>query len=140
LDFAAWTEQQGRSLKARQVDDLDWDNLAEEIETLGRSERAEIRSRLAVLLRHLLKWQFQPAKRKPGWRASIVEARDQISEQLAASPSLRTYPAQVLSKQYEIARLRAADETRLSLHAFPEACPYTLLQILDPRFYPGEED
>ena len=136
-DFSAWSEEQGRLLKARSPLDLDWDNLAEEIETLGRSERSEIRSRLVVLLLHLLKWEFQPTKRKPGWRASIVEARDQLNEQLVASPSLRSYPVQVLRKQYEIARLKAADDTRIAVGKFPERCPYEMSQILDEAFYPG---
>ena len=137
-DFAAWSEEQSQLLKTRRAVDLDWENLAEEIETLGRSERAEIRSRLVVLLLHLLKWQFQPTKRKPGWQASILEARDQLGEQLTSSPSLRSYPSKVLPKQYEIARLKAADETGLALKAFPESCPYTIQQLLDGTFYPGD--
>lgn len=138
-DFFAWSEEQARLLKARTPAGLDWDNLAEEIETLGRSTRSEIRSRLIVLLQHLLKWQHQPAKRKPGWRASILEARDQINRELSDSPSLRSYPAAVLDEQYEIARLKAADETELPLDAFPPRCPYTTEQILDEAFYPDED-
>jgi Domain of unknown function DUF29 len=137
-DFSAWSEFQARSLKKRNASDLDWDNLAEEIETLGRSERSEIRSRLVVLLLHLLKWQYQPAKRKPGWKASVVEARDQIARQIEESPSLRAYPASVLDKSYEIARLRAADETDLEVDLFPEQCPYSMTEILDENFYPNE--
>ena len=135
-DFSAWSESQARSLRKRNVSDLDWDNLAEEIETLGRSERSEIRSRLVVLLLHLLKWQYQPAKRKPGWKASIVEARDQLGRQLKENPSLKSYPASVLDKSYEIARLRAADETELAVESFPEQCPYLVERILDEGFYP----
>jgi hypothetical protein len=137
-DFFAWTEEQGRLLRARNAAGLDWDNLAEEIETLGRSERSEIRSRLVVLLHHLLKWHFQPGKRKHGWSASIIEARDQLDEQLTSSPSLRSYPAAVLAKQYEVARLRAADETGLPLDSFPVECPYSMAEILDEDFYLGE--
>jgi hypothetical protein len=137
-DFYEWTVTQGKALREQRPVGLDWENLAEEIESLGRSDKREIRSRLIVLLLHLLKWQFQPTKRKPGWRASIIEARDQLSEQLLASPSLRIYPAQILAKQYEIACLKAADETGLDMGAFPQACPYTLPDILDETFYPGE--
>jgi hypothetical protein len=106
-DFSAWAEEQACLLKARQAAGLDWGNLAEEVETLGRLEKNEICSRLIVLLLHLLKWQYQPGKRKSGWRASIMEARDGLNEQLEASPSLRSYPARVVRKQYEIARLKA---------------------------------
>jgi len=135
-DFASWSEKQGRLLRTRNTAELDWDNLAEEIETLGRSERSEIRSRLVVLLLHLLKWQFQPTKRKPGWKASIVEARDQLGRQLEESPSLRSYPASVLDKSYEIARLKASDEKDLAEDSFPKLCPYSIAEMLDEGFYP----
>ena len=137
-DFSAWSEEQARALKARNAARLDWDNLAEEIETLGRSERSEIRSRLIVLLTHLLKWQLQPSRRKVGWKASILEARDQLNQRLADSPSLRSYPGQVLAKQYRIARLRAADETGVAVEELPATCPYTVAELLDEDFLPGE--
>ena len=137
-DFFAWSQEQGRLLKARRTAGLDWDNLAEEVETLGRSERNEIRSRLIVLLQHLLKWQFQASRRKPGWAASLLQVRDQINVQLQESPSLKRYPETVLKKQYRIARLKAADETGLLIDSFPEHCPYSIVQILDESFLPGD--
>jgi hypothetical protein len=137
-DFFAWSESQACLLQARSSAGLDWDNLAEEIRTLGRSERSEIRSRLLVALHHMLKWQYQPSKRKAGWAASLLEARDQLNQRLAESPSLRSYPGTVLDKQYEVARLRAADEIELPLETFPERCPYTVAQVLDESFLPGE--
>lgn len=136
-DFFAWSEEQGRLLKARNVAALDWDNLAEEIETLGRSERSEIRSRLVIVLLHLLKWEFQPAKRKAGWAASLLEARTRLVQALDESPSLRSYPETVLDKEYRIARLKAAAETRLPAEAFPLLCPYSVSEILDDSFLPG---
>jgi hypothetical protein len=138
-DFYAWSEEQARLLQARSVAGLDWENLAEEIRSLGGSERSEIRSRLVVVLHHLLKWQHQPSRRKSGWSASILEARDQLNERLRESPSLRSYPNTVLEKQYSIARLRAADETDLPLDTFPAECPYTVNEVLDESFHPGEE-
>ena len=92
-----------------------------------------------MVLHHLLKWQYQPSKRKTGWSASILEARDQLNERLRESPSLRSYPETVLNKQYLIARLKAADETELPLDTFPAECPYTIAEILDEGFLPGEE-
>lgn len=121
-DFHAWSEDQSRLLEARTSAGLDWDNLAEEIRTLGRSERSEIRSRLVVALQHMLKWQYQPNKRKAGWAASLLEARDQLNRVLGESPSLHSYPGTVLDDQYRIARLRATDETELPLTTFPEQC------------------
>jgi hypothetical protein len=67
-----------------------------------------------------------------------MEARNGINEQLQASPSLRTYSARVLSKQYDVARLKAADETDLPVAHFPAQCPYSVAEILDEKFYPGE--
>ena len=136
-DFYAWSREQHAILKSRRTAGLDWENLAEEISSLGGSERSEIRSRLVVVLQHLLKWQYQPSARKRGWIASILEARDQLGERLAESPSLRSYPATVLDKQYRIARLRA-DETALDVDLFPAKCPYSIAEILDEDFYPGE--
>ena len=136
-DFLAWSGEQAELLQLRNADGLDWDNLAEEIRSLGASERSEIRSRLIVVLHHLLKWQFQPGARKGGWEASILEARDQLNERLRESPSLRSYPTKVLDKQYTIARLRAADDTELPLEAFPARCHYTVAEILDEAFFPG---
>lgn len=138
-DLFAWSEEQGRLLRARVTIGLDWDNLAEEIDSVGKSQRSEIRNRLKIVLQHLLKWHFQPGKRKLGWRASILEARSRLNQELTDSPSLRGYPQTVLDKQYEVARLKAAAETRLPLEAFPTTSPYSVAEILDERFLPGEE-
>ena len=138
-DFFAWSEEQAELLKARSRTGLDWDNLAEEIESLGKSQRSEIRNRLIVLLLHLLKWHYQPNKRKLGWKASILEARKQLNRELRESPSLRSYPDEVIAEQYEVARLKAAGETELQLETFPTECPYSIADILDESFFPGEE-
>ncbi|WP_338070450.1 DUF29 domain-containing protein [Bathymodiolus platifrons methanotrophic gill symbiont] len=62
-DFYGWTQEQAALLKAGRLSDLDIDNLLEEVETMGRSEKRELDSRLTVLLIHLLKWQYQPVRR-----------------------------------------------------------------------------
>lgn len=136
-DFYAWTQDQAQKLRDRRHNEIDWENVAEEIESLGRSQRREIRSRLLVLLLHLLKWEFQPDQRKGGWQASIIEAREELASELDDSPSLRDYPNQAMARQYEIARIKAAAETGLPLASFPAASPYTLEQVLDLRFMPG---
>lgn len=130
-------DQQASDRQASDRHRIDWYHLAEEIESLGGSQKSEIRNRLAVLLQHLLKWEFQPDHRKYGWRASMVEQRLQIEGLLDVSPSLRAWPERVLAKAYHLARVRAASETGLAEQTFPQACPYTLAQILDDSFYPG---
>lgn len=135
-DFALWSAEQAALLRAGRLDGLDRENLAEEIESLGRSERREIESRLNVAIVHLLKWGFQSERRKSGWKASILEARKQLSRTLRDSPSLKAYPSAVVDEEYESARLKAADETGLPEDAFPVTCPFTIEQILDPEFLP----
>ena len=131
-DLYEWTKEQADALRRRASNSLDWDNLAEEIESLGTSQRSEIRSRLKVLLVRLLKWKYQPEWRCGSWRGSIREARDQIDDVLEDNPSLRDYPAECLPKAYGRARMKALDESGL-LH-FPEACPWTIDEILSGEF------
>jgi hypothetical protein len=136
-DYARWCAEQGALLRAGEVAALDLENLAEEIESLGRSDKREIRSRLQELLLHLLKWHFQPGKRKGGWRATIIEQRDELKQLLEESPSLRSLPSLALARQYLIARAKAADETDLAEALFPRDCPYSVEDILDGGFFPG---
>jgi Domain of unknown function DUF29 len=90
-DFYAWTQEQVSLLKAQQWERVDTVNLIEEIETLGRKERQELRNRLGILLGHLLKWQFQSEKRNNSWLGTIREQRVQIKLLLGDSPSLKPY-------------------------------------------------
>lgn len=135
-DYAAWCAEQGALLREGRLAELDRANLAEEIESLGRSERKEIRKRLRVLLAHLLKWQLQPAKRKGGWKSTILIQRRELLRTLAENPSLRSHPFEVLQESYDIARIKATDETGLPEDTFPAACPFSVEQILDPNFLP----
>lgn len=135
-DFYAWTRDQSRALRELRPSSIDWENVAEEIETLGRSEKEAIESYLSVVLLHLLKWRYQPQARSSGWKGSLLEHRRRLQRRLKASPSLRRYPASVLDEEYETARLKAAGETKMPEESFPEACPFTIEQILDPDFYP----
>jgi hypothetical protein len=135
-DYFAWSRDQAARLVDLRPKGIDWQNLAEEIESLGRSEKRAIRSDLIVVVTHLLKWQFQPRERKAGWRSSIAEHRKRIDEALRASPSLKRYPGTILQEIYPYALSIAAEETNLPETAFPEAYPFTIAQILDPDFYP----
>ena len=135
-DFARWAEEQGRNLRARAAGDLDWDNVAEEIESSRRSERHEIESRTEVLLLHLLKWRLQPEERSNSWRATIQEQRIRLARRVAESPSLKRCPAEILDDAYRIARPAAADEMGRALEDVPESCPFTIGDVLDPEFLP----
>lgn len=135
-DYFAWVQDQVAALKAGEFQQLDLENLAEELGDLGNSTKREISSRLKVLLIHLLKWRFQPARRSTSWKATIVEQRNEILDELAGSPSLKSYPAEILARQYATARLKASAETRLPENVFPQDCPFAIAAILDPAFYP----
>jgi len=137
-DFALWAAEQAALLGGGRFDRVDIENVVGELEFLGNSQKSEIENRLKVLLTHLLKWQFQPTERSNRWMATLIEQRTEISEVVRRSPSLKHHPAQALGgRTYEIAMLRASGETGLPKSAFPETCPYSIEQILDPDFLPG---
>jgi hypothetical protein len=135
-DFYRWTDAQAQALREMRTDALDWANLAEEIESLGKSDKRSLESNLNVIIVHLLKWRYQPAGRKGGWRSSIAEHRLRVSKLTAESPSLRRYPGEVLAEEYGVARLKALDQTDLPDDVIPTLCPFTIEQILDPDFWP----
>ncbi|WP_442579904.1 DUF29 domain-containing protein [Mesorhizobium sp. ASY16-5R] len=137
-DFYAWTQEQAAKLRARTHNDIDWENLAEEIESVGRSERKEIRTRLALLIHHLLKWQFQPGRRSESWRITISEQRTWIPSGIEDSPSLKDYPEEIFEKAYAEGRRKVINETGLSAKTFPTEPPFSIAEALDDRFWPGE--
>ena len=136
-DFYAWTIEQARLLRSGELSTIDAANLAEEIESMGRSDRRELRSRLVVLVTHLLKWRHQPGARSRSWSATIDEQRLQIEDVLTESPSLRPMVPAMLSEAYAISRARAIAETGLAEEAFPEACPFTPDAVLSRSFLPA---
>jgi len=137
-DFYAWTVEQARFLRNGDWSNLDISNLAEEIESLGKQDRRELRNRLRVLIGHLLKWEFQVNKRSNSWSNTIDEQRFQILGLLQESPSLKPYLPDAISEVYKYALKLATDETSLSQESFPQECPYSLEKILDFEFFPGE--
>jgi hypothetical protein len=137
-DFYAWTQEQAQLLKLQKWNQLDLPNLIEEIESLGKRERAELRNRLSVLIGHLLKWQYQVSKRSRSWLMTLRVQRRETQTLLEENPSLKPYLEEVLKKSYENGRDLAVKETNLPRKNFPEDCPYTLDEILSDRFYPGE--
>jgi Domain of unknown function DUF29 len=135
-DFYAWTQEQAKLLRHKQWDQLDLENIIEEIESLGRQERSELRNRLTVLLGHLLKWQFQPNMRSKSWRLTIREQRLQIFEHIQENPSLKPYIPEAMQKAYRGGVILAAKETSLETENFPEICPYGFEEAIDDQFFP----
>ncbi len=137
-DFYAWIQEQAKLLRHQQWSKLDLPNLIEEIESLGKQQRAELRNRLKVLIGHLLKWQYQPERRSRSWLMTIRVQRRDTQELLEENPSLKSYLEEALQKIYESGRDLAVGETNLPLKIFPENCSYTLEEIFRDGFYPGE--
>ncbi len=138
-DFHAWTQEQAALLRTGRLRDVDAEHLAEEIESMGGSERQALSSRLTELLLHLLKWRHQPERRGSSWVASINKQRIGIDALLDESPSLRHQLPERFQRAYGKVRRYAAVETRLPMNTFPDACPFTVEQTLDPEFWPDSE-
>ena len=135
-DFVAWLEDQARCARSGETESLDLENIAEELEGMARSDRREIRNRLVVLLVHLLKHKFQPRRRSSGWRATIAEQRQRITAVIEDSPSLRSFPSDILNRCYADARSRAILETGLPETSIPEHCPFSIEHVLDSTWQP----
>ena len=129
-DFAAWAMEQSALLRAGRLDELDVDHIAEEIASMGRAAKRELINRLTVLLVHRLKWQFQPGLRSNSWRLTIAEQRRKLVRHLNDNPSLRAIQDDALLDAYGDALLIAQRETGLPEASFPQACPWTVAQIL----------
>ena len=135
-DIVAWAEQQAAFLRRGEWSSLDIENLAEEIEDVGKSEQRELHSRMAVLLSHLLKWQFQPELRGKSWCATIELQRSMIARRLRKTPSLQRLliDEEWLKDLWEEAASFAMTET--GLDEFPGHPFWTITDILDPEFFP----
>jgi hypothetical protein len=137
-DFHAWALQQAKLLRTRQLDCADLDNIAEEIESMGRSEKRELTSRLTVLLLHLLKWQHQPAFRGNSRRLTIKGQRRGLDRHLRDNPSLKSQLDQAMSDAYGDARIEAERETGLAAETFSDICPFTFDQAINDDFWPDD--
>lgn len=137
-DFYAWTQEQTVLLRNQQWHRIDLLNLIEEVESLGKQQRQELRNRLSILIGHLLKWEYQPQHRSRSWLATLRIQRLDTIELLEDNPSLKSYLQEALDKAYLKGIELAVSETDLPSNTFPPECPYNLVDILNSCFYPGE--
>jgi len=135
-DFYAWAMEQAALLRVGRFAAADIENIAEEIESIGRGEKRELVNRLTILLMHLLKWHFQPGFRSPSWSSSIREQRIRLLSHLKDNPSLEAKLGECYAEAYELAVIRAARETGLPESGFPAAAPYRVEQAMDAEFWP----
>jgi len=137
-DFYAWANEQAALLREGKLSSADIENIAEEIESMGRSEKRELVSRLTVLLRRRLKWRFQPELRSVSWRLSVEEQRYKITDHLADNPSLKPLVNEAVATAFRYGRIEAERETGLPRETFPAACPWLFEQMMDADFRPDD--
>ena len=129
-DFYRWTQEQAELLKAGALSQLDVENLIEEIESMGKSQKRALISRMTVLLMHLLKWDYQPDRRSGSWKSTIITQRKEIKRLLKDNPGLKSIITEMLTETYLDAAEIASAETELPESTFPETCPYTVEHLM----------
>jgi hypothetical protein len=137
-DVIAWANEQAAFIRSGQFELLDLEHIADEIADVGKSERRELRNRMAVLLAHLLKWQFQPERRGNSWQRTIKTQRKEVAECIADTPSLKVDVAnsEWWEKVWADTLILATKETGFDFEAFPEECPWEYHEIVDVDFWP----
>ena len=139
-DFYLWIQETVELLKKGQLEQLDIENLIEEVDSMGKSQRKELKTRLIVLIEHLLKLQYWTTEKDynaRGWRNTIVEQRRQIAYTLVDSPSLKAIINDMFLDCYQDARNDTLRKYQLPLTLFPQESPFSLLEVLDPDFIPS---
>ena len=137
-DFYLWLRETINLLRKGEVEKLDIENLAEEIEDIGNNRKDALESNLIRVLQHLLKWKYQPQKRTNSWKASITEHSLRLNKALKKSPSLKPYFQDVFGECYQDARLITSQETGLDICIFPETCPFEQVNVLNPQYLPED--
>lgn len=130
-DFYEWSVSQADLLRKGEYKKVDWDNIIEEIESLGGSELSRLESHLENLLMHLLKKKFQSDMCTRSWLLSIKESQYRSRRTLEKNPSLKHKLDEIFKDAYIVARLRASKETGLPENTFPEICPWTIEEVLN---------
>ena len=136
-DVYGWATHTAELLRSNKMDEVDFDSIIEEIESLGRSEKSQLINRLSLILSHLLKWQYQPARKTRSWDLTIKENRRRFKNILKDNPSLKSKLDEILDDAYYYAKLEAGKETSIDESTFPEVCPYSFEEITSDEFYPG---
>ncbi len=140
-DYYAWLQDQVRALRERRIEDVDWENVAEEIDGLSKSERRGVIRHLATVVEHLLKLEYRRGILREynarGWRVSVRSARRQVQKLLKESPSLRLQLVEMLVDAYEDGRIEALRERGLKEEILPTTSPWKIEKVMDDSFVPG---
>ncbi|QDQ27524.1 DUF29 domain-containing protein [Chitinimonas arctica] len=129
-DVVAWANEQAALIRAGKFEQLDLEHIAEEIEDVGKSEQRELANRMAILLAHLLKWQFQSERRGASWKNTINVQREAIAWRLRKTPSLKHDVADPEWWQYVWGDATDLAGRETGLDGFPKACPWPFETIM----------
>lgn len=129
-DFYGWVLFQSHLIKKGDYENMDWEHLQEEIESLGISQKRALQSFLIKFLLHKLKMKYQSHMHTRSWDLSIKSSHGEIIQILKENPSLKPKLPEILKNAYRTARLEAADETGLDEKVFPKECPWSIEEIL----------
>jgi hypothetical protein len=133
-DETAWLEAMSELIEQGRFDELDYEHLGEYLSDMAKRDRREVTSRLVVLIKHVLKWKYQPQKRTKSWRSTIITQQQELEDDLSGGV-LRQHAQSDLGRAYARAVTRAASETDMPTEAFPKECPYNLDQLMSPDIY-----
>ncbi|MBD2179614.1 DUF29 domain-containing protein [Aerosakkonema funiforme] len=139
-DFYLWLQTNINLLKEGKFAEVDLENLLEELESMGRSDKNGLKSNLRVLLMHLLKYKYQPENQTNSWNYTIIEHRIRLRDTFKTSPSLYRFFEEIFNESYQDARELAAAETGLSIKVFPSESPFTVEEVLNADFLPAESE
>ena len=129
-DFYGWALDQVDALRRRSLNEIDWDNLLDEVEDLSASRRRELRSRLALVIQHLLKWRHQPSFRSKSWLATITEQREQVADLLRENPSLRPLVDEIMPKAFRSGVVGAVRDTGFASALFEALGPMSFDEVM----------
>lgn len=140
-DVVAWAQEQAHLLRLGQFTALDIEHIAEEIEDVGKSEQRELANRMAVLLAHLLKWEYQLDRRGSRWESTIYTQRDSIERRVTKTPSLKASLADPdwWADAWGDAIAAASNTTGMSYNDFPKSCPWSTKEVMDREFFPSAD-
>ena len=137
-DVIAWANEQVALLRSGNLSAIDIEHIAEEIEDVGKSEQRELANRMAALLAHLLKWEYQPERRGSSWSGTILAQRKAIAIRVRKTPSLNASLTDLdwWEGAWADAVGEAVKETGIAFKVFPETCPWPVEQVMSETFFP----
>ena len=140
-DYYAWVQDQVDALRQRRIKDVDWENVAEEIDDLGKSEKRALRSQLARLVEHLLKIEHAPARIRSAnlraWEVSVRYARRAVLEMLEENPRLKSELKKIFARAYLDGRDQTLGSLKLADPAIPEIAPWSAEEVIQANFRKG---